>query len=247
MVEDKEMMEAAEGTVLNIIKKRRSIRKYKDVGVEWDKVVQILEAGRFAPNAGNLQEWRFVVVTEKEIKRSIAEACLKQYWIETAPVIIVICAMTEKPEQFYGERGRKVYTLENCAMAAENMMLVATDLGLGSCVVGAFDEGMMINAVGILPRAKPILVLTVGYADEKVPIPPKTVLETLVFLQKYQNRIKNPNMVLWDWSLQMEKYVKEAKGAAESGASKLHEKIKHHAARLKEHIKKKMGKGEEES
>lgn len=227
-------------SVLDIIKKRRSIRKYLDVAVEWDKIVQILEAGRYAPSAGNIQEWKFIVISEKDIKKKVAEACLKQYWMETAPAIIVICSMVEKQEQFYGDKGRDLYTIQNCACAAENMMLVATDLGLSSCWVGAFDEEMMCDALNMPTRAKPMVILTIGYPGEEVPVPPRTVLESLVFLQAYGNRIKNVNMVLWDFSLQMEKYAKDGKESVEVGAKNLHERIRHHAERIKEHIKKRI-------
>ncbi|MFC1730492.1 nitroreductase family protein [candidate division KSB1 bacterium] len=229
-------------SVLNIIKKRRSIRKYMDVPVEWDKIVQIFEAGRYAPSAGNIQEWKFVIVSDKSVKKKVAEACLKQYWVESAPVIIVICSMVEKSEQFYGDRGRDLYTIQNCATAAENMLLVATDLDLGSCWVGAFDEEMMGDALGIPGRARPMAVLTFGYADEKVPVPPRTVLESLVFLQRYGNRIRNVNMVLWDVSLEIEKKAKQGKDAIEQGAKTLREKIKYHAKKAHEHVKKKMEK-----
>lgn len=226
-------------SVLDIIKKRRSIRKYMDVAVEWDKVVQILEAGRHAPCSGNVQEWKFVVISEPPIKKKVADACLKQYWIEGAPVLIAICSMVEKQEQFYGDRGKDLYTIQNCAAAAENMLLVATELGLASCWVGAFDENMMCEALSIPSRARPLAVLAFGYADEVVPTPPRTVLESLVYLQSYGNRIKNVNVVLWDWSLQMEKYAQGGKEAAQKGAKKLHEKIKQHLGKIRERMQKK--------
>lgn len=225
-------------SVLNTIKKRRSIRRYLDVAVEWDKVVQILEAGRWAPSAGNLQEWKFVVISDKDTKRKVANACLKQHWVESAPIIIVICSMHEKPVQFYGDRGLNVYMLQNSAAAAENMLLTATDLGLGSCWVGAFDEEMMCDAINIPNRCRPLVVLTLGYADEKVPAPPRTVLESLVFLQRYGNRIRNINVYLWDISLAMEDKAKQGKDAVSRGAKKLHEKVKEHVKKVKERMKK---------
>ena len=69
---------------------RRSIRKYKDIPLPLDNIVTIVEAGRHAPSGGNLQDWKFIVITEAPVIARIAEACLKQYWIETAPLVIVI-------------------------------------------------------------------------------------------------------------------------------------------------------------
>lgn len=198
--------------VLEAIKKRRSIRKYLDVGLEWEKMVQILEAGQHAPSAGNLQDWKFIVVTDKDVRKKIAEACLNQVWMETAPIHVVICSNPEKTIQYYGERGEK-YAIENCACVAMCMTLEATEQGLDTCWVGAFDEDMMRIALSMPDRGRPMMVLTVGYADETVPMPPRVVLESLIFFQRYSNRIKNINLVMNDWSLMMEDYAKKGKEA----------------------------------
>lgn len=210
--------------VLDAIKKRRSIRKYLPVAVEWDKVVNVLEAGRHAPSAGNLQDWKFVVVTDAKRKRDIASACLNQVWMETAPIHIVICSNPEKTIQQYGDKGEE-YSMEDAACAAMNMMLAATSEGLGSCWVGAFEEIMLIEAISIPTRATPRMIITLGYADEIVPTPPRIPLESIVHLQSYGNRIKNINMVMWDWSLMMEDFVKNAGGKIKTHVEKVREKI----------------------
>ena len=92
--------------VLEAIKSRRSIRKYLDKPVEWELIANILDAGRYAPCAGNLQNWKFVAVTDEGRKKSIAEACLRQLWMEQAPVHIVIFAEVEKFERYYGKQGK---------------------------------------------------------------------------------------------------------------------------------------------
>jgi nitroreductase len=210
--------------VLDAIKKRRSIRKFLDNPVEWDKVVNILEAGRFAPSSGNLQNWKFIVVTEKARKKQIAEACLNQAWIATAPVIIAIVSKPEKTLQYYGEPGRK-YTIQNCACAAMNMLLEAYEEGLGACWIGGFDESMLNIALGLPDRAKPEVIIPIGYPDEEVPMPPREVLESQVHLNRYNNRIKNFNLVLWDFSLMTEDFVKSIKDTAIKKSQKWKEKI----------------------
>ncbi|MBD3312863.1 hypothetical protein GF345_00315 [Candidatus Woesearchaeota archaeon] len=224
--------------VLETAKKRRSIRKYLDIPVEWDKVVQILDAGRYAPAAGNLQSWKIVVVTDPGQKRQLAEACLKQYWIEEASIILVICAKEERMVSYYGERGRQ-YLIQGVAAMAENMLLTATDLGVGSCWVGAFDEEKVAEAVGCPSRARPHMLITLGYSDEVVPVPPRETFESRVYLGKYNNRVKNFNIVLWDWSLQMQETAQESKAKAQKMWNKMSEKIKHHKEKIKEKMKKK--------
>ena len=75
-----------------VIESRRSIRSYKDKKVSWKLISEILNAATFSPSSGNQQNWRFVIVNEGDKKSQIAVACLKQEWMNTAPIHIVICA-----------------------------------------------------------------------------------------------------------------------------------------------------------
>jgi nitroreductase len=170
---------------IHTIMKRRSVRKYLSNQVEWEKVGQILEAGRHAPSAGNLQNWRFIVVSNPANRQAVAEACLRQNWMAQAPVQIVIVSLTDKVTRLYGIRGERLYSIQNCAMAAENMMLAAESLGLGSCFVGAFEETMLKNALSIPDKARPQAIITFGYPDEKPTTPNRYSLENLTFLEFY--------------------------------------------------------------
>lgn len=240
---------------LEAIEKRRSITKYLDIPVEWDRVGNILRAGQLAPSAGNLQDWRFIVVTNKENRKKIAEACLKQYWIETAPVIIVACSFPENTKRFYGLRGEKLYTIQNTAAAIQNMLLAATDQGLGSHWVGAFDEGMLNRALGIPAKARPQAVLTFGYTDFTPPKPKRFKLFDLTYLQSWGNKVENADLVLIDWSDWARKKIMAAKMGVEQEAlergekvrAKAKEKIKELHGKLKERFKKKPKEGEETS
>ena len=156
--------------VFECINTRRSIRNYLDIPVEWDKVGTILEAGRLAPNSGNIQDYNFIVVQDEEKRKTIAEASLRQHWMSKAPVYIVVCADLKKSERFYGVRGNRLYSIQNCAAAIENMLLTANSLGLGACWVGAFDENVVSRVLGIPDYARPQAIITIGYSDEK----PKT-------------------------------------------------------------------------
>ncbi len=171
--------------VQECIKTRRSIRKYKNKPVDWDKVVQILDAGKFAPSAGNIQNWKFVVVRKDEIRKKLAKASFDQDWMEDAPVHIVVVGEPEKARRFYGSRGESIYTIQNCAVVVSNMMLVAHELGLGSCWVGAFDENKVKRALFIEDNAVPQAIITIGYAAEVPDMPPRVELEHTVYLDKW--------------------------------------------------------------
>lgn len=170
------------------IRTRRSIRKYKDKDVEWDKVVQILDGGKFAPSAGNLQNWKFVAVRDDNTRKKLAQAAFDQQWMEDAPVHIVVAGEPEKADRFYGARGERLYTIQSCAVAIENMMLVANDVGLGSCWIGAFDEYKVKRALGIPEDASVQAIITIGYADEEPEMPARTALEHIVYMDKWFNK-----------------------------------------------------------
>jgi len=170
---------------ITTIKQRRSIHSYLDVPVEWDKIIACIQAGMLAPNAGNLQVWRFVIVRNPDKRKALAEACLQQYWMEQAPVHIVIFAKLDREEQYYGIRGARLYSIQDCAMAAMNIMLVAHDLKLGTCFVSAFDEDALTRIFEVPDNVRPQCVITMGYTDEKPDMPSRFRVETLIGLENY--------------------------------------------------------------
>ncbi len=198
---------------LDCIKSRRSIRKYRtDKEVEFEKTARILEAGSLAPSAGNLQDWKFILVIDLASRKKIAEACLEQYWMETAPVHIVVCAESKKGETSYGERGEKLYSVQNCAVAVENMLLASNDLGLGGCMVSAFEEGMLRRVLNIPDEVVPQAVVTIGYADETPAMPSKFSIENVTFIEKWGNKIMNLDVYSGYYAKEIKKAVEAVKG-----------------------------------
>lgn len=173
------------------IESRRSCRLYLDIPVEFEKIGNILNAGRLAPSAGNLQDWRFVLVTEEGLRKQLAEASMKQFWMEKAPVHIVVVSTPESDERMYGKRGKELYTIQNCAAAATSMLISAHDQGLGSCWVGAFEEGMVRRALQMPDSVKPTAILTIGYPDEEPAKTPKYAIDSVTFVERWGNKIKD--------------------------------------------------------
>ena len=167
------------------IKTRRSVRKYLDKAVEWGKIAKILDAGKFSPSAGNLQNWKFVVVKKEDVRKKISEAAFNQEWMENAPIHIVIVGEPDKAARFYGVRGERLYTLQNCAIVAENMMLVANEVGLGSCWVGAFDESKVKRVLNMPEGVVPYVIIPIGYAGEKPEMPSRVELEHTVYIDRW--------------------------------------------------------------
>lgn len=174
--------------VYEAIKKRRSVRKYLDSPIPFDRIARVLDAGHCAPCAGNLQAWRFIVVKTKEKIAQVAKDCFDQLWIETAPALIVICADNTKIKRAYGVRGERLYSIQDCAMAGMNMMLAAEAEGLGTCFVGAFEERMLKKTLDIPDSARPQGVITIGFPDEKPSEPLKSELEDVLFFGRWGKR-----------------------------------------------------------
>jgi len=148
------------------IKNRRSIRAYQKRPVEEEKINRILEAARWAPSAGNLQSVEYVVIKDQGTRKRLSEAALGQEQVSEAPVDIVVCCNFSKISP-YGTRGKELYSIQESGACIQNLMLAAHALGLGTCWVGAFDEARVRQIAGVPANAKPVAIITVGYAAEK--------------------------------------------------------------------------------
>lgn len=151
--------------VVRVITERVSVRRFKDEPVAREVIEKLIEAARWAPSAGNLQPWFFYVVTDPGRRRCLAAAALNQGFIAAAPVVIVVCAEPTRSAQYYGERGRHLYCIQDTAAATQNILLAATAYGLGSCWVGAFDENQVRQCVGIPAEQRPVALVALGYPE----------------------------------------------------------------------------------
>jgi nitroreductase len=158
--------------VLEAIKGRRSIRAFKSDDVSTEVVEELIDAAIWAPSAGNIQPWEFIIVRESKIKKSLAEAALDQSSIEEAPVVIVVCANENRSFQGYGARGKTLYCIQDTAAATENLLLFAYSFGLGTCWIGAFREDEVREILKIPSGVRPMAMIPVGYAAE-TPLPRK--------------------------------------------------------------------------
>ena len=167
--------------VFEAISKRRSIRKYKDTEVEDEKLQDILEAARIAPSAANRQEWKFIVVKDKESREKLVEAAHGQQFVAEAPVTIVACS-TESERVM--PCGQHAYTVD-LSIAVSFMILEATELGLGTCWLGAYDEEKVRNILQIPERIRVPAMFTLGYADENPHARPRKHLDEIISSEKY--------------------------------------------------------------
>lgn len=168
-----------------LIKNRHSVRAFKNKEVEEEKIRKILEAANLAPSAGNLQSYEIILIRNEKTKKELVEASYGQKFIEEAPVVVIICANPERSAIKYGRRGAELYCINDADIAASYIQLAATELGLGSCWVGAFDEFKVKNIIKAPEYVKPIAIIPIGYPDE---IPYSSIrrnLDDLVHEERY--------------------------------------------------------------
>lgn len=148
---------------------RYSCRRFRPDPVPRPLLEQLLEAARWAPSAGGLEPWRFVVVTAATPRGELAAAALHQAFVAEAPAVVVVCAVPEESARIYGARGRHLYCLQDTAAATQNLLLAATAAGLGSCWVGAFDEGKVRRILQLPPAWWPVALIPLGFPAEEPP------------------------------------------------------------------------------
>jgi len=166
--------------VFEAIKSRRSVRAFTNQSVSDEEVTKLIDAARWAPSAGNIQPWEFIVVRDPKVKRGLSAAALDQTFIEEAPVVIVACANQLRSGRGYGGRGVNLYCLQDTAAATQNMLLAAHALGLATCWVGAFHEEEARKVLNIPNGVRPVAIIPVGHPAEKPEAPKRRSLSEIV-------------------------------------------------------------------
>ncbi len=168
--------------VFEAIKDRRSIRRYKDMEVNEEKLNKILESARLAPSAANRQEWKFLVVKDENTRKNLVTAAKGQQFIQEAPVIIVACS-TESASVM--PCGQPAYTVD-LSIAVSFMVLEAVEEGLGTCWLGAFSEEAVKKTLGIPAGIRVVAMFTLGYPDESPDPRPRKTTGQIVCYEQYE-------------------------------------------------------------
>jgi len=180
--------------VLEAIKARRSIRKYKTTPVDDKTVEQVLEAARWAPSWKNTQCWRFIVVRDDNIKAELANTLIDNPATDAimkAPVVIVACAELGKSgyhqEKPATDKGDWWY-MSDVALAMQNLMLAAHSLGLGTVPVGLFDAKKAASILKVPDGLCVVEMTPLGYPDQEPKVRPRKELSEIVSYDSYGRR-----------------------------------------------------------
>ncbi len=161
--------------VLEAIKSRRSIRKYKDEPIVEEKIRKLLEAARLAPSAANKQNWKFIIISNEATRKRLVAACNNQSFVSNASHIITGVV----------DPALKWHQVD-LAIAFEHIVLEAVELGLGTCWIGAFNEENVKKILKIPQDKKVVALLTVGYPDEFPPTRPRKEIKEIVAFNEYK-------------------------------------------------------------
>ncbi len=144
----------------DVIRTRRSIRRYKSKDIPNDVLFRILESARIAPSGNNRQPWRFVVVRDEEKKKKIAQACYDQSFIAQAPLVIVCCSIkcTSGYQPWLEQAGPR-----DVVIATDHLILAARNEGIGSCWIGALYPEKVAKIINLPDELDVVMVVPLGY------------------------------------------------------------------------------------
>lgn len=186
---------------LEAIRTRTSTRAFSDRPVELEKIRTVLDAARHAPSWANMQCWRFVLVTDQTVKTAISKLSSvdsffaekgyrtnpSQQALAEAPLVLVACAVPNQSGDLHGQQ----YYMTDVGTAAQNIMLAAHAVGLGSVFVSIFDEKKLSDLLGIPPYIGIVGLIPLGYpAGELTDKPPRKSLGEIVYWEKWMSGLQ---------------------------------------------------------
>jgi nitroreductase len=152
--------------VYEAIRLRKAVRSYQDRSVEKDKLERVLGAARLAPSARNMQEWRFVLVTDRATREALRQTANNQAFVAEAPVVIACCAVKSDHVMRCGQPSYPI----DVALAVDHLSLAAVAEGLGTCWIGAFDETEAKRVIKAPSDVRVVALLTLGYPVDASPV-----------------------------------------------------------------------------
>jgi nitroreductase len=168
--------------VMTAIKGRRSVRNFTGEPVDKDTLLKLLEAAVWAPSGGNGQTWRFVVVTETAMMKKIR--MVSPGLLGDPPAVIVIAQDMALARHKGGKMGPETITKMDSAVAAQNIMLAAYEMGLGTCAIASFHPGAVAKVLGMPESMQPHLMVSVGHPAVDPP-PPARLFDEVYWFEEY--------------------------------------------------------------
>lgn len=176
------------------IQSRKSTRKFLEKKPDWRKIINAIDAARYAPMAGGNFSPQFILVDDEEKIQKIA-ASTQQDFVSTAHYLIVVCSNPKRTINLFEEKG-KIYAKQQAGAAIQNILLKLTEQGLGSCWVGHFGEGQIKRVLAIPKEINVECIIPVGYEFKESKVRKSKIdLDNILYFNKYENKkMKEPKM-----------------------------------------------------
>lgn len=172
------------------IKERYSCRKFKSKKPSWKDIIEAIEAATKAPYAGNIPTVKFILVSDQEKIRELAEASTQPF-VGTVHYIVAICSSPKDCIRSYGERGKR-YCKQEIGAAIENFLLKITDLKLATCWIGAFADGQVKKILRLPDDVEPEALFPIGYELGKMSQRKKPDLDNVLYFDFWKNKTMTP-------------------------------------------------------
>jgi nitroreductase len=182
---------------LELVKNRQSERAYESRPVDESLVMQCIEAARLAPSACNSQPWTFIIVDDSGLRSKIADSMSNKvlplnHFTKQAPVQVVV---VNEGSNFTASLGNKIkdkdFSKVDIGIAAQHFCLQAADLGLGTCMLGWFNEAKIKKLLDIPEKKRIELVITVGYSKDKFRKKKRKSIKKITAKNSYKNKISD--------------------------------------------------------
>ena len=175
-----------------LFSERRSVHSFTNESVSDGQIESLLKVARWAPSAGNVQPWKFIVIRKPDKIEEIWKATAwkapeitPQNFIKKAPVIIIVCTDTTAYMKRQSSIKSDLFSIQDAAAATQNLLLAATSIGLGGCWVGMFDEEMLRESLNIPKGVRPVSIIPIGHTNSKARPPKRKPLDEIVFYESY--------------------------------------------------------------
>lgn len=145
---------------------RKSVRSFKNTPISEDLIEKIIKQTIHAPSAGNLQAYKIYIVENKETLNNLQKAVPHQGYLSQSGLVFVFCALPEESGKKYGDRGSKLYALQDATIATTYCLLSVANLGLASVWIGAFNDKIASEALGLPDNERPVALVPIGYPNE---------------------------------------------------------------------------------
>ena len=148
------------------IRTRKSVRAWRERPVAEDVLARVLDAARLAPSARNMQEWRFVVVSDPGLRRRLGAEAARQEFVGAAPIVLACCAESDGRVMRCGQAAYPI----DVAIAMDHLSLAAAAEGLGTCWIGSFDEAVVKRLLGIPATVRVVELMSLGVPADPSPV-----------------------------------------------------------------------------